>query len=111
MDVRTKAVFFFALAVAFAAGGCGFAPQQSKFQTAFLPPAPHASAAVALSEPALVPPPPALPPDVPPVVPAKPEISQRQVRADRMVRQADQRFQRGQRYRSEERRVGKECRS
>ena len=98
MDVRTKAVFFFALAVAFAAAGCGFAPQQSKFQTAFLPPAPHASAAVALSEPALVPPPPALPPDVPPVVPAKPEISQRQVRADRMVRQADQRFQRGQRY-------------
>jgi len=98
MEVRTKAVFFFALAVVFAAAGCGFAPQQSKFQTAFLPPAPHAAAAVELSELPPVPRPNAFLPDVPAILPASPEISPLKIRADALVRRADQRFQRGQRY-------------
>jgi membrane-bound lytic murein transglycosylase D len=98
MDVRTKAVIFFALAAALAAAGCGFAPPQSKFQTAFLPPAPHASAAAVLSEPPPVPRPNAFLPDVPAILPASPEISPLKIRADALVRRADQRFQRGQRY-------------
>src|ERR1035438_5058749 len=98
MDVRTKAVFFFALGAALAAAGCGFSPQQAKFQTAFLPPPPHAAAAVELYESPPLPPPNAFLADVPALLPANPEVSPRKVRADGLVRQAGQRFQRGQRY-------------
>jgi membrane-bound lytic murein transglycosylase D len=97
MDVRTKALCFPALAAALAAAGCGLAPQQARFQMAFLPSAPHAAVAVELSEPPPAPPPNAFLADVPVVLPANPETS-RTMRAAELVRQADQRFQHGQRY-------------
>jgi membrane-bound lytic murein transglycosylase D len=98
MDVRTKAIFLSALAAALTAAGCGFAPQQARFQTAFLPPAPHAVAAVELPEP-----PPVPPAYVPALLPTGPDISPRKLRADALVRQAGERFRRGQRsYQAED---------
>jgi membrane-bound lytic murein transglycosylase D len=98
MDVRTKAVFFFAFAAALAAAGCGLAPQQARFQTAFLPPAPHAALVLDTPEPPPVPPPNAFLDGVSALLPANPDVSPRKLRADAMARQADQRFQSGQRY-------------
>ena len=91
-----KAILFPALAAALTAVGCGFAPQQARFQNAFLPSLSHAvivetaeAVAVTQPEPVLA---------HVPVLLAKPEISPGQLRADGLLRQADQRFQRGQRY-------------
>jgi membrane-bound lytic murein transglycosylase D len=99
MDVRTKAICYSALAAGLAAAGCGFAPQQARFQMAFLPTAPHAAAAVEFAEP----PPPVSPPnaflaDVPVRLPVNPEITPRKAQADGLVTKANQRFQRGQQY-------------
>ena len=94
MDDRTKRIYsVLGLAAALTAAGCGYT-QPSRFQTSFLPPAPHASALAALeiAEPPVVQVNPYLR-DVPflstnPVLP-------RQSRSDILAQRAEQAFQRG----------------
>jgi membrane-bound lytic murein transglycosylase D len=97
MDVWTKAILFPALAAALTVVGCGFAPQQAKFQNAFLPSPPHVSVAEATESAAVIQPAPLLI-NLRAVLPATPPVSPAKLRADDLLRQADQRFQRGQRY-------------
>ena len=97
MDVRTRAIFFPALAVALTAAGCGFAPQQARFQKAFLPSAPHAAATVGAAEPAPVTPEVAVV-NVPALLPAIPAVSEQRLRARDKVRQSGQHLRSGQRY-------------
>jgi membrane-bound lytic murein transglycosylase D len=92
MAVRPTTVFCAALIVGSMAG-CGFSPQQSGFQSAFLPPAPNAPPPV---EPAA--PPDAPPPALPAVLSSVPDTPPAKLKADDLVRQSDQRFRRGQRY-------------
>ena len=97
MDVRTKAILFPALAAALTAVGCGFAPQQARFQNAFLPSPPHAAVAEAAEPAAVIQPEPLLI-NLRAVLPAKPAVSPAKLRGDDLLRQANRRFQRGQRY-------------
>jgi len=99
MGVRTKAVLYSALGAAVWAAGCGFAPQQARFQTAFLPPAPHTAPAVELADlPAAPPVAAAALAEFPLELPGIPDISPRKTEADELARQAGLRFRRGQRY-------------
>jgi membrane-bound lytic murein transglycosylase D len=93
MDDRTKALFSVLLCtVSLLAAGCGYT-QSSKFQTSFLPSAPHASALAALEI--------AEPPSVPsnvylqevPFLTTNPVP--RRSRADSLQQRAEQAFQRG----------------
>ncbi len=98
MEVRRKAILLFALAVALAAAGCGYTPRLSEFQTAFLPPAPRVVASVDNPDPPPAPPPNVYLKDVPASLAVNPEPYDRKTRADALIRQADQRLQRGKRY-------------
>jgi membrane-bound lytic murein transglycosylase D len=96
MDVRTKTLFFFLLAVALTTAGCG-ANQPSRFHMSFLPPAPRTAPVVELAEP------PAVQSnlflhDVPALLLTNPQVPPRNARADALVERADQRFQAGKRY-------------
>ena len=98
MDVRTKAVRLFALAAALAAAGCGLAPQQARFQRAFLPLEPRLDEAAEATEPAPVPPDEAFLGGNSEPPPAGASVSPRKAKADDLVRQAGQRYRRGQRF-------------
>ncbi|HWB84170.1 MAG TPA: transglycosylase SLT domain-containing protein [Bryobacteraceae bacterium] len=98
MDGRTKTVCSFFLGVAvIVATGCGYG-EQSKFQTSFLPPTPHP---VTLAAAEFVAPPIVQPnlylQDSPPFLNINPQLPVRRSRADGLVQQAEQRFQRGRR--------------
>ena len=98
MAVRTKAIFCLAVAAALTSVGCGSRQQQSRFQTAFLPPAPHeAPAAVVFVDPPSISQP-DIYPDVPVFLIAAPGVSDRKLTADAMVQRAAQRLQRGHYY-------------
>jgi len=96
MDVRTKTLFFFLLAVALTSAGCG-ANQPSRFHMSFLPPAPRTAPVVELVEP------PAVQSnlflrDVPAFLLMDPQVPPRNARADALTQRADLRFQAGKRH-------------
>jgi membrane-bound lytic murein transglycosylase D len=97
MDNRTKTLFSLLLiAAALTTASCGYS-QQSKFQMYFLPPAPTPVAlTLELAEP------PALQPNLYlqdlPFLNTAALTAPRRTRADNLVQQADQAFQRGKRY-------------
>ena len=99
MAVRTKAIFCLAVAAALTSVGCGSRQQQSRFQTAFLPPAPReAPAAVELADPPSIPQPNIYLENVPAFLIAAPGVSDQKLTADAMVQRAAQRLQRGRYY-------------
>jgi membrane-bound lytic murein transglycosylase D len=99
MAFRTKTLFWMVVLVfLLVAGACTY-PQQSRFQMSFLPPAPHSGADTPLA----FDPPPEVQPnlylkDVPPLILAGPGATGRRSRADTLVHQANESFQRGKKY-------------
>jgi len=96
MDVVNQRLFSCSvLAVALAASSCGI-NQQSRFQTSFLPPAPHSEATAADIEP---PPVEAKPnlylKDMPAVLTGMPSVPLPRTRGDLLVQRAERRFEAG----------------
>jgi membrane-bound lytic murein transglycosylase D len=99
MAVRTRAIFALAVAAACTSVGCGYQQQQSKFQTAFLPPAPRsAPAAAELLEPPGIPQLNLYLKDVPAFLLAGPVMSDRRIQADALVQRAARLVERGKSY-------------
>jgi membrane-bound lytic murein transglycosylase D len=99
MVLRTKAIFCLAVAALLTSVGCGYQQQQSRFQTSFLPPAPHgARPAVEFTDPPIVAQPNPYLTNVPAFLVSAPGISDRKLRADALVQRAARRFQRGKDY-------------
>ncbi|MGA3097380.1 MAG: transglycosylase SLT domain-containing protein [Bryobacteraceae bacterium] len=96
MAIRTKAIFALAVAAALTSVGCGYQQQQSKFQMAFLPPAPHTAPAVAeFADPPSVSQPNLFLKDVPAFPLVAPGTSDRKLAADALVQRAGRLFERG----------------